>query len=53
MSLDNIGIDEQWVKEIAEFPLVEALASIRRKSFLRTIRERIFSRRETPSRKRS
>ncbi|WP_139074777.1 hypothetical protein [Paenibacillus elgii] len=25
MSLDNIEIDEQWVKELAEFPLVEAL----------------------------
>lgn len=33
MSLDNIEIDEQWLKEIAEFPLVEALFGHRSRRF--------------------
>ncbi|MGF9914529.1 hypothetical protein ABEX47_24190 [Paenibacillus ehimensis] len=35
MSLDNIEIDEQWLKEIAEFPLVEALFGRRSRRFFR------------------
>ncbi len=35
MSLDNIEIDERWLKEIAEFPLVEALFGRRSRRFFR------------------
>ncbi|KPV60476.1 hypothetical protein QJ48_05245 [Paenibacillus sp. A3] len=35
MSLDNIEIDERWLKEIAEFPLVEALFDRRSRRFFR------------------